>query len=188
VGITDYVLAGLQGIANSLAVYRTQFADQHIGVGEILSNSVLFGPIVGIAGMFLFAVIWGRLGKRIGGKASRNQIFHVLAYGGIPVAAALILWILTPLVAGEGAFLYKPEGEVDGFMTLVLRLQFAAYVFLLLWSVVLQVMGFSEIQGLTTRKAFGAWVLGQLLWALASILLLLLFTQLFPDMAPAQAN
>jgi hypothetical protein len=111
-------------------------------------------------------------------------VFHVLAYGGVPVVAALILWGVTALIAGDAAFVDAPSSDVDGFLVVILRLQFAAYVFLLLWSVVLQVMGFSEIQGLVTRKAFGVWLLGQVLWILALLVLLVLVAVLFPGIVP----
>jgi hypothetical protein len=54
--------------------------------------------------------------------------------------------------------------------------------------VVLQVMGLSEVQGFLVRKAFGVWVLGQLIWVLASLflvqLLQLLFAGVLPHIAP----
>jgi preprotein translocase subunit SecD len=65
---------------------------------------------------------------------------------------------------------------------LLLHLQFASYVFLLIWSIVLQVMGFSEIQGFATRKAFGVWVLGQIIGFLASLFLALVVEMLFPGL------
>jgi hypothetical protein len=52
----------------------------------------------------------------------------------------------------------------------------------LIWSIVLQVMGFSEIQGLATRKAFGVWFLGQIIGFLASLFLALLVDTLFPGL------
>ena len=55
-----------------------------------------------------------------------------------------------------------PQPDVEGFVALLLSAQFLAYVLLMIWSVVLQVMGFSEIQGLPTRKAFGMWFMGQI--------------------------
>jgi hypothetical protein len=134
--------------------------------------------------MYLFAAIYGRLGTRAGGKSARNQVFHVLAYGGIPVAASLVLWVFTALVVGEAAIVEKPAAEMDGFVAFVLRSQFAAYMFLLFWSIVLQVMGFSETLGLTTRRAFAVWVLGQLLWLLAAFFLSILITILFPGLVP----
>ena len=57
-------------------------------------------------------------------------------------------------------------------MAFVLRAQFAVCVLLMLWSVVLQVMGFSEIMGLTARKALGVWALGQILALLVAFFLM----------------
>jgi hypothetical protein len=180
----DYLLAAVQGIATSIMVYRTQLSGSNAGAAEILLSSVIFGPLGGVVSMVLFAAIYGRLGKRAGGKSTRNQIIHVLAYGGTPVAASLVLWIFTALLVGEPAFIERPGVEIDGFVAFMLRAQFVAYLLLLLWSVVLQVMGFSEVLGLATRKAFGVWVLGQLLALLLTLFLLILIGLLFPGLAP----
>lgn len=189
VGITDYLLAAAQGVATWITVYRTQFAGAHPSAAEVLQSSLFFGPIGGVLSLYLFAAIYGRLGARAGGKSKRNQVVHVLAYGGIPVAASLVLWALTALFIGEAAIIDTPAaatpgGDVDGFVAFVLRLQFTVYVLLMLWSVVLQVMGFSEIQGFTTRKAFGVWVLGQFLAVLAALFLSALIALLFPGIVP----
>jgi len=169
IGAADYLLAAAQGVATS---------------SEIIGSSFLFGSLGGVVSMYLFAAIYGRLGRRAGGKSARNQVFHVLAYGGIPVAASLVLWIFTALLVGEAAVVAKPAVEVDGFVAFVLRAQFVAYMLLLFWSIVLQVMGFSETLGLSTRKAFAVWVLGQLLWLLAAFFLSILITILFPGLVP----
>ena len=55
----------------------------------------------------------------------------MLAYGGIPVAASLVLWIFTALLVGEAAIIEKPAAEVDGFVGFVLHAQLAAYLLLL---------------------------------------------------------
>jgi hypothetical protein len=185
IGAVDYLLAAAQGTATAVTLYRTQLSGSGFTAGEILGSACIFGPLGGVLSMYLFAAIYGRLGSRAGGKSARNQVFHVLAYGGIPVAASLILWIFTALLVGEAAIVDKPGGEVDGFVGFVLQAQLAAYLFLLFWSVVLQVMGFSEILGLATRKAFAVWVLGQLLWLLALFFLSVLIGLLFPGLVPA---
>jgi hypothetical protein len=184
VGATDYLLAAAQGTATAVMVYRTQLSGSSFTAGEILGSACIFGPLGGILSMYIFAAIYRRLGQRAGGKSARNQVFHVLAYGGIPVAASLILWIFTALLVGEAAIIEKPAAEVDGFVGFVLQAQLAAYMLLLFWSIVLQVMGFSETLGLTTRKAFAIWVLGQLLWLLAALFLSILVTILFPGLVP----
>jgi Yip1 domain len=185
IAVADYLLAAVQGIATSIMVYRTQLSGTDATAPQILQSAFIFGPLGGIVSIYVFAAIYGRLGARAGGKFARNQVFHVLAYGGIPVAASLILWIFTALLVGEAAIVEKPGVELDWFVALVLRAQFVAYLLLLVWSVVLQVMGFSEISGLSTRRAFSVWGLGQLLWLLAAMFLSILITVLFPGLVPA---
>jgi hypothetical protein len=150
-------------------------------VEQILGNSFAIGAIAGVASLFLMAVIYQRLGVRVGGKATTPQVVHVLAYGGVPMAASVVLWILTALLAGEAAFVETPRPDVEGFVVLLLHVQFATYVLLLIWSIVLIVMGFSEIQGLATRKAFGLWFLGQVIGFLASVFLAVVIGTLFPS-------
>ncbi|MEP6547250.1 MAG: YIP1 family protein [Gammaproteobacteria bacterium] len=180
VGVVDYLLAAVQGVGNFLALYRTQGAGAHSSVEQILGNSIAIGAIAGVASLFLMSVIYQRLGIRLGGKATTPQVIHVLAYGGVPMAASVVLWVLTALLAGEAAFVETPRADVEGFVVLLLHVQFATYVLLLLWSIVLIVMGFSEIQGLTTRKAFGLWFLGQFIGFLASVFLAMVIGTLFP--------
>jgi hypothetical protein len=184
IGVTDYFLAAAQGTATAVTVYRTQLSGSGFTAGEILGSACIFGPLGGILSMYIFAAIYSRLGQRAGGKSARNQVFHVLAYGGIPVAASLIVWIFTALLVGEAAIVDKPAGEVDGFVGFVLYAQLTAYLLLMFWSIVLQVMGFSEILGLATRKAFAVWVLGQLLWLLVLFFLSILIGLLFPGLLP----
>jgi len=88
--------------------------------------------------------------------------------------------VLTALLAGEATFVENPRDDLEGFLVLLLHAQFITYVLMLIWSVVLQVMGFCEIQGLTVRKAFGVWVLGQFIGFLASLFLAFLIETLFP--------
>jgi len=176
----DCLLAAVQGSGNFLALYRTEGAGAHISVEQILGNSFAYGTVAGVASLFLMAAILGRLGARAGGKSTTTQVVHVLAYGGVPLVAAVVLWVLTALVAGESAFVAIPRADAEPFVVLLLGVQFAAYVLLLLWSILLQVMGFSEIQGLAVRKAFGVWILAQLVGYLASLFLAMLIEALFP--------
>lgn len=185
IGAADYLLAATQGVATSIMFNRTQLAGSNVATAEILGRSFIFGPLAGVVSMYLLAAIYGRLGKRAGGKTTRNQVFHVLAYGGMPVAASLLVWMFTALLVGEAAVVERPGAEIDGFVSFVLRAQFASYMLLWLWSVVLQVMGFSEILGFTTRKAFGVWVLGQVLALLLYLFLNILLGVLFPGIVPS---
>jgi hypothetical protein len=180
--MVDYLLAAAQGIGNFLALNRAQNAGAHQSVEQILGNSFVCGAIAGLASVFLMAVIYARLGARIGGKSTARQLVHVLAYGGVPMAVSLLIWVLTALLAGEATFMETPRADVEGFVVLLLQVQFIAYVLLLVWSIVLQVMGFSEIQRFSVRKAFAIWVGGQFIGFFASLFLALLIEMLFPGL------
>jgi hypothetical protein len=176
----DYILGAVQGIVGVLGYSRATNAGAASGVAEILGRALLFGSVTGIAALFLMGSIYSRLGARAAGTSLRAQVFHVLAYGEVPMLAALVIWLLTALLAGEATFEIKAGPDVETFVALLLHLQFAACMALALWSVVLQVMGFSEIFGIANRKAFGLWVLGQVIGFLAMIFLGILLTTLFP--------
>jgi Yip1-like protein len=181
VGITDYLLSATQGIGSFLALYRTQEAGAHGSVAEILADSFAYGAIAGVASLFFMALIYRRLGNRAGGKSTNAQVIHVLAYSSVPMAVSLAIWVLTALLAGEATFVATPRADLDGFLVLLLHAQFASHILLLIWSIVLQVMGFSEILGLATRKALGVWLLGQAIGFLASLVLAAVVGALFPD-------
>jgi hypothetical protein len=179
-GIADYLLAAAQGVGNLLALCRHVGAGAHSSVEAILAISFAYGAVSGVVSVYLMAVIYGRLGFRAGGKSTTTQVIHVLAYGGVPMAASLAIWVLTALLAGEATFVETPRADLEAFLALLLHMQFISYVLLFIWSIVLQVMGLSEIQGLATRKALGVWFLGQIIGFLVSLFLALAIETLFP--------
>jgi hypothetical protein len=180
IGAVDYLLGAAQGIAGWLAFSRSQNAGVTSSVAEIFLRALLIGTPAGVASLFFLSTIYTRLAIRAGRTVARHQVFHVVAYGGVPLAASLVIWVFTALLVGEVAFEQAPHPEVEGFVALLLRIQFIAYILLTLWSVVIQVMGLSEIQGIVTRKAFGLWVLGQVIAFLALFFLMILVITLFP--------
>ena len=184
IGRVDFLLGAAQGMVGWLALSRATNAAATSGVVTIVGRAAIGGSLMGIASLFLFAEIYERLGNRMGGKSTRNQVVHVLAYGSVPIAVSLGIWLLTALLAGNAAFMQVPRPDVENFVALLLHAQFIAYLLLAFWSVLLQVMGFSEIQGLTTRKAFWVWVLGQLIGLIGALFLTVLIATLFPNAVP----
>ncbi len=169
---TDYLLAAAQGMVSWLALCRAQSAGLHSSIAEIFGKSLIVGPIAGILGILLMTAIYGQIGRRIGGSATRSQVFHVLAYGGVPLVASLGIWAITGLLLGTAAFIDKAPPDLDLLPGLLLKFQSVAHVVLIGWSLLIQVMGFSEVQGLAVKRAFGIWVIGQLLVLCAVIFLI----------------
>ena len=185
IGAADYVLAAAQGIAASIAVYRSPVFGTQTSAADILRTALLFGPIAGILSVALFTAVYTKLSALNGREVPRNGVFHVLTYGGIPVIATLALWAVAAAFIGDAAIGSARDAHPDGFESVVLTMQSCGYTFLVLWSVVLQVMGFSEIQGVATGKAFGTWVAGQLIVAVGAFFLAVAASVLFAGGVPA---
>jgi hypothetical protein len=181
IGATDYSLGAAQGIVGWLALSRAQNAGAVSGIAEIFGKALLIGSLAGIASLFFMGAIYARLGSRPGKTAARNQVIHVLAYGSVPVVASLVVWIFTAVLAGEVTFEQDPHAEVEGFLSLLLHAQFYTYAFLQLWGVVIQIMGLSEIQRVSTLRALALWVLGQIIGFLALLFLVILIVTLLPN-------
>lgn len=177
----EYLLGALQGIAGWLALSRAENAGATRGVAEIFGKALLVGPIAGISSLLLMSAIYTRLVSQTGKASARNQVVHILAYGGVPMVASLALWIFAALFTGEATFEQDPLPAIEGFAALLLNAQFTAYVLLTIWSILIQVMGFSELQGIRVPKALGLWVIGQVVGFLALIFLVVLIATLFPN-------
>jgi hypothetical protein len=182
VGPRDYILGALQGMVSWLAFCRTESLGLHAGVGALLGEALLVGPVAGILGMFLMCAIYRRLGRVVGGTAERHQVFHVLSYGGVPLVASLALWLATAGIAGPAAFVQQLPAAAEPLASLFLAVQPAMHLALIGWSLLLQVMGFAEVEGLALRRAVGVWIGGQLLVLIA---VLVLGVAVFgPELAP----
>ena len=175
-GPANFGLAALQGICNYLLLFR--LPDQKLEAPLLLSNALIFGAITGITVTACYAVVYALIGKRIGRKLTRRAAFQVLSYGSVPVATALLVTAAGALLVGDAVLVPKEPAQLDGFVLIVARLQLTLVVLLYLWSYLLQVMGLSELMAVTVRRAFGVWLLGQVLGGLAAILLNLLVTAL----------
>jgi len=178
IGVVDYLLGSAQGVATWLAVSRIQELGASKSVEEIIARAFVIGPPLGVATLFLLSAIYARLANRAGAGPTRTQMFHVLAYGGVPIVASLGIWLVTALLVGETTFVDTPRPDLEGFAALLLQAQIIAQTVLFFWNVLLQVMGLSEIQGVTPGRAFLVWLLGQVLGALAMTLIAIVLVAL----------
>jgi hypothetical protein len=180
VGRADLLLGAAQGIVGFLGYCRALNTGASYGLVQIFGAATAAGAILGILSLYVMGTIYARLGGGAQIPTLRRQAIHVLAYGAVPVAVSLGIWILTALIAGDATFLATPRAEDEGFVAILLSAQFISYILLMLWSVLLQVMGFSEILKITTGRAFGIWALGQLVGVLAALFMAEIVTMLIP--------
>ncbi len=178
IGAIDYLLGAAQGVVGVLALSQMVNAGAKLQVTEILAMALTSGTIAGVISLFFMTAIYARLSARTGGAANRQQVFHVLSYGSVPLTASLGFWLMTAVLAGPSAFMQTAQTTTDGFVILLLHAQFTAHILLTCWSLLLQVMGFSEILGFATRRALGFWALGQLIAVVFSVVIITVITHI----------
>ena len=180
VGRADLALGAAQGIVSLLGYCRARNLGAAYGLVQIFGGAAAAGSVLGILNLYVMGAIYARIGSGTANPGLRRQTIHVLAYGAVPMAVSLAIWVLTALIAGDASFLSTPRAEDEGFVAILLSAQFISYVLLLIWSLLLQIMGFSEILKVSTGKAFGIWILGQLIGVLAALFLAVIVTTLAP--------
>jgi hypothetical protein len=181
IGVPDYLLGAAQGIVGWLALSRAENWGKVESLAEIFGKALVVGSIAGIASLFLMGAIYSRLGTEAGKARSRDRVIHVLAYGSVPMVASLVIWVFTALLAGEATFEQVPHADVEGFVALLLHAQFFSYLLLQVWGIIIQVMGLSEIRGVSVPKALVLWVLGQIIGFLGLLFLMIVIATLLPN-------
>ena len=180
VGRMDLLLGAAQGIVSLLGYCRARNIGATHGLMQIFGGAAVAGSVLGILNLYIMGAIYARIAGGSANPGLRRQTIHVLAYGAVPMALSLAIWLLTALIAGDASFLATPRPEDEGFVAILLSAQFISYVLLMIWSLLLQIMGFSEILKISTGKAFGIWLLGQLVGVLAALFLAVIVTTLLP--------
>jgi hypothetical protein len=180
IGHLDLLLGAAQGAVEMLVFCRAQNLGASFGLAPIFVAAALTGPIAGVVGLYVMGAIYSRLASGSGRPNVRVPLMHVLAYGAVPMAVSLGIWLLTALIVGDSMFLSAPRAEDEGFIAILLSAQFISYLLLAFWSVVIQIMGFSEVLKVTVGKAIVIWVLGRLVLFLAMMFIAVIARLLVP--------
>ena len=140
----------------------------------ILALSILFGGLFGWIIYYIFTELISWTGKWLKGKGNRRSLFRVTAHAMIPAITALFILILQMVLFGNKLFQsdfniysYGTTSKILFFITV--SLEFA----LGLWSLVLLLIGVSEVQKFSIGKAIFNLILSALILLLAFGLMIL---------------
>ena len=155
-------------------VMRTVSWGIQVGLGDYFPPAgvagfiILFGPLVGIASIYLIGMLMGTLGRAMGGKAEGHQIRAVLAWAAVPMNVLLVLALL-PFLMMFGQRIFSIEDPVvqrimygRGAMAGLLGSGLSMWKVILdlvgsLYYVVIAVVGLGEVQEFGLWKAAGVF-------------------------------
>lgn len=157
------VLAALAGVAQVLDRASGRSMGDTVSFPMILGFAVLLGPIFGVLTLYISSALIAWTGRWIGGSAPSRHIRTAMAWAGVPVVAALVLWVIAIAVLGDEMFTTAmPRVEANlglAFLTMALGLAIFA---LGVWSLILLLKCVGEVQGFSAWKAMGNVLLGGL--------------------------
>jgi hypothetical protein len=151
-GVTG--LAMLAGVFHVLDRATGRSAGDRIPFLGVLLMAALLGPVLGLAKVYLGAALLGWTGRWIGGSGTSRHLRTALAWGGVPYAFSLPVWLPLLLVVGPEMFTTETP-RIDGggiaawtFFSLVF-----VQIVLGVWAFILVLKGVGEIQGFSSWRA-----------------------------------
>jgi Yip1-like protein len=123
----------------------------------------VLGPISGIVGLHIGAVLIEWTGEWIGGRGDRAHIRAALAWGAVPSVWSLIPWVMVLLlVRGDTFTTETPFLDAHPGLALLALVPFLTIVIIAVWQPFVVCKAIGEVQGFSAWRALGNIVLASL--------------------------
>jgi signal peptidase I len=171
------LLAVLGGAASGINMLASYGVGRDLVGWRALLACITVGGILGIVNLYLFAVVTGWAGRKMGGHASTIAVRAAFAWGLLPSILGFAVLLL--VVAGLRAFAGGPNASFSAWLPLVGGVCG-------LWSFVMTLLMLSKVERFGFWRTIAAYVAGALL--LPAVLALMIRTFLFqPFSIPASS-
>lgn len=170
------VLAGI-----SRAFDRASMKDMgdNMSIWGILSLSIILGGLLGWISYYIYAALLSWTGDWLDGKGDTTSILRILAYAMTPAIISLLL--LIPQIGIYGNEIFKADGDITSAGLIPNILVYGSMILELIlgiWTIVLCVIGVSEVQKLSIGKSILNLLLPILVFAVPIIIIILIFNVL----------
>lgn len=148
------MLLMLAGISRSFDRASMKNMGDNFSIWGIIAISIIIGAISGWISYYIYAALISWTGKWINAKGNTESILRVLAYALIPSIISLLF--IVPQIVIYGVDIFKLEGDLSSGGIVSNIIFYGAMILeiaLGIWSLVLIVIGISEVQKLSIGKA-----------------------------------
>lgn len=165
-------LAALSGFSQALDRASMRSAGDTLDLSAIFLFAAIGGPVGGIITLYLGSLLLRWTGSWIGGTATTQHIRAAIAWSGVPLVWALVLWVPELAIFGKELFTTATPRIDASVGMLLLFLGFAAIeVVVGAWAFVVALKSLGQVQGFSAWKALANGLLA-LLVVVAAIALL----------------
>ncbi len=169
-----YILLFLVGINRGFSQAILKNSGDNLPLLAIVLISIIIGGLFGWISYYIFAALLSWTGEWLGGKGDTKSILRMLAYAMIPSILSLLLLIPQLSIAGEGLFQSKFDiFSLDLFSIYIYYISFFISTTLGIWSLVLYVIGLSEVQKFSVWKAIANVLIATLVIIVPIMLIIL---------------
>ncbi len=174
-----YILLFLAGIARAFDRASARDMGDTFSLWTVIGICVVVGGLLGWIAFYIYALLVVWTGKWLKGQGDHKSILRMLAYAMTPTIVALLLII--PQIWIYGIEIFKADGNITSAGLLSNIIFYGAMILegiLSIWTLVLCIVGISEVQKLSTGNAILNLLLPILIIAVP-ILCLTMFFSLF---------
>jgi hypothetical protein len=163
------VLAAIAGFGEALDRASMRSAGDTLGLPTIFVAAAIAGPVGGFVTLYLGSLLLRWTGSWIGGNASGVQIRAAMAWSGVPLIWALLLWVPELAIFGTELFTTATP-RMDESIALALSF-FAIELVIGVWAFVVFLKSLGQVQGFSAWKALANGVLALLVFVVPILLI-----------------
>ncbi|MBK8367927.1 MAG: YIP1 family protein [Bacteroidetes bacterium] len=149
-----YLLLFLAGVSRGFDRASTKNMGDNLPLLTIVGFSIVLGGLLGWISFYLYAALVSWTGNWLKAEGDTKSIFRILTYGMLP--SVIGTFLLIPQIAVYGNELFKSEGDITS-AGLIPNLVVYSCMFLefalAIWTIILCVIGISEVQKLSIGKS-----------------------------------
>jgi hypothetical protein len=150
-------LAAAGGVFEALSRAAGRNAGDVLSLPVLLGIALVFGPLGGMAGLYIAGALLHFTGRWLGGTATRQEVRASIAWGTVPALWGGLLWI--PLLGLGGGAIFTSDLENSGLSAAVLLLSGGMLIvqgIAAIWSIFTGLHSLGEAQGFSAWRALGS--------------------------------
>ncbi len=166
----------LSGISSGFGIASMRNLGDKTSLISIILACIFVGGIIGWIGLYIFSGLVSWTGDFLKGTSSTQAVFRIFVYAKIPSIICLILII--PQISIYGVEIYKADGDIFSAGTSSNIIVYGCMIlefFFEIYTIVLSVIGLSEIQKFSIWKSILNIFLPIFIFFIIAFVLILLF-------------
>ena len=149
-----YILLFLAGITRAFDRASLKGMGDNLPLLAVVLICIILGGLFGWITYYIYAALMSWTGEWLGGKGDTKSLLRIISYGMFPSIVALLF--LIPQIALFGNEIFQSDIDISnsGFFSIItFYLTSSLEVVLGLWTIVLLVIGISEVQKISIWKS-----------------------------------